>query len=212
MVSIHHSFSYNPVSRKKNRMSSILTFLNRSRKLFTLKNCSLIRVKSLHSMRMCLMVWGIWHVKHCGCCSCFSMKESKSCMTNAQPRYNDLFSFLKAGLHSPKVGWIWKSLLWMLLFQCCCHFSWRNLLILGFNSVYGILNLSGIISKADLTDLAAESTFSFPLTLMWLGIQHRDISLQFGIESNLLNSLIIREFSSFYDLMIVRQKATLRIW
>ena len=50
--------------------------------------------------------------------------------------------FFKAGRHSRKVSWIWKSLLWMLLFQCCCHFVWMNLLIVGFRSIYGILNLT----------------------------------------------------------------------
>ena len=65
-----------------------------------------------------------------------------------------LLNFFDAGLHFPKVGCIWKSLLWMLLLHCCCHFVWRNLLIVGFRSVYGILDLSGFRSKAD---LAAES-------------------------------------------------------
>ena len=55
-----------------------------------------------------------------------------------------LLDFLNAGLHSRKVGWIWKSLLWMLLLHYCCHFVWRNLLIFGFRSVYGILDLSGV--------------------------------------------------------------------
>ena len=49
--------------------------------------------------------------------------------------------FLKAGLHSPKMGLIKKSLLWILC-QHCCHFVKKNILILGFESVYGILNLS----------------------------------------------------------------------
>ena len=49
----------------------------------------------------------------------------------------------------------------------------------------------GVRSKAD---LAAESALSFPLTPMWLGIQHIIISFLFDIESNLLNSLMIRGF------------------
>ena len=97
-----------------------------------------------------------------------------------------LLDFLKAGLHSPKVGWIWKP---------CWHFAWGNLLILGLKSVYGILNLLGIISKAD---LAAEPALSFPLALIWLGIKHVRVSLQFDIESSLLNSEIIRGFSIFF--------------
>ena len=76
-----------------------------------------------------------------------------------------LLDFLDTGFHSPKMGWIWKSLLWMLLLHCCCHFVWRNLLIVGFRSVYGILDLSTVRSKVD---LAAKSALSFPLTPMWL--------------------------------------------
>ena len=67
---------------------------------------------------------------------------------------------LKAGLHSPKVGFIWKSLLLMLLFQHCCHFVRKNLLIWGFKSVYGMEILLGLRSKAN---LAAESALSFLL-------------------------------------------------
>ena len=87
-------------------------------------------------------------------------------------------------------------------------FCVKELLILGFRSLYGILNLSGVRLKAD---SAAESPLSFPLTPMWLGIQHIIISLLFDIESCLLNSLIIREFSNFYCLMIVRLRVSLRI-
>ena len=105
-----------------------------------------------------------------------------------------LLDFLNAGLHSPKVGWIWKSLLWISLLHCCCHFVWRNLLIVGFRSVYGILDLSVVRSKAD---LAAESALSFPLTPMLLGVQHMIISFLFDIESNLFNSLMIRGLWNF---------------
>ena len=170
MISIQHIFCYNPISLKKDRTSFILTLLNRS--LFTLKNCFLMKAKALHSTRTCLIVQGIWHVKHCGCCSCFSIKEWVSLVWSM--RNQDIMTcsfpdFLKAGLHSPKAGWIWKSLLWMLSFQLYCHFVWRSLLTLGFRSVYGILNLSGVKSKAG---LGAKSVLSFPLTPMWFGIQH----------------------------------------
>ena len=104
-----------------------------------------------------------------------------------------LLDFLKAGLHSPKVGWIWKSLLWMLSFHHFYHFVWRNLLIWGFRSVYGIQNLSRFRSKAD---LAAESALSL-LPPMWLRIQHIIMYLQFDIEFSLFNSLMIRGFSNF---------------
>ena len=65
---------------------------------------------------------------------------------------------------------------------------------MGFRSINGILNLSGVRSKAD---MATDSALSFPLTPMWLGIQHIIISLQLDIKSILLNSLIIKGFSSF---------------
>ena len=87
-----HIFWYKTIFLKKDKTSSILTFLNRLLKLFTLKNCFLTRVKSLHSMRMSLMVQGVWHVKHCGDCSYFNIIECKFCMTNMQLGYNDLFS------------------------------------------------------------------------------------------------------------------------
>ena len=49
-------FWSNPVSLNKDRSSSILAFSNRSLKLFTLKNRFLMRAKSRHSMRTCLML------------------------------------------------------------------------------------------------------------------------------------------------------------
>ena len=71
--------------------------------------------------------------------------------------------------------------------------------------------LSQVRSKAD---LAVESALSFPLIPIWLEIQHIIISLWLDTESSLLNSLIIRVFSSFffYYLMIVKLRASLRIW
>ena len=106
---------------------------------------------------MCLTVQVVWQVEHSGCGSCFKMKEWVSLVwpiRNRDIKTCSLLDFLDASLHSPMMGWIWKSLLWMLLLHCCCHFVWKNLLIVGFRSVYGILDLSGVRSKAD---LAAES-------------------------------------------------------
>ena len=56
-------------------------------------------------------------------------------------------------------------------------FMRRNLLIVSFRSVYGILDLSGVRYK---TDLPAKSALSFPLTSMWLRVQHIIISFLFG--------------------------------
>ena len=44
--------------------------------------------------------------------------------------------------------------------------------------------------------MAAKSALSFPLTPMWLGVQHIIISFLFDIVSNLLNSLMIKGFSN----------------
>ena len=71
---------------------------------------------------------------------------------------NDLFWSWFSESWSPfsQTGLDQEEFVYMSLFQCCCHFAWRNLFILGFRSVYGILNFSGVRSKANLT---AESVF-----------------------------------------------------
>ena len=145
------------------------------------ENCILITAKALHSIRICLTVQDVWQVKHCDCCPCFNMKVWVNLewpMRNRDIMTCSLLDFLKAGLHSPKLGWIWKSLLWMFMSHRCCHFVWKNLLIVGFKSVYGMEITSGLRPKAD---LAAESALSFPLTPMWLGIQHKIIFLWLGM-------------------------------
>ena len=73
-------------------------------------------------------------------------------------------------------------------------FCLRNLLIVGFKSVYGTERTSRLRCGAD---LAAKSALSFPLTLMWLGIQHKIIFLWLDSESSLVSSLTINGFSSF---------------
>ena len=156
---------------------------------------------------MCLTVQVVWQVKHCGCGSCFRMKEWVSLVwliRNRDITTCSLLDFLDADLHSPKVGWIWKSLLWKLLLHRCCYFVWSNSSIVGSRSVYGILDLSGVRSKAD---LAAESAPSFPLTPICLGVQHIIISFLFDIESNLLNSLMIRRFWNFLFLNDIKTKS-----
>ena len=114
--------------------------------------------------------------------------ESKPCMTNSQSGYNDLFSSRCSKSWSPfSQGELnLEEFLWMFMSHRCCHFLWRNLLIIGFKSVYGMEITLGLRSKAD---LAAESAFSFPLTPTWLGIQHKIIFLSLDIESSLLSSL-----------------------
>ena len=128
-------------------------FSNNSVKLVTLKNRFLMTAKALHSIRMCLTVQVVWHVKHCGYGSCFSRKAWVSLVWPMHSRditTCSLLDPLKASLHSPKGGWIWKSLILMFMCYCCCHFLWRNLLIIGFKSVYGMEIALGLRSKADL--------------------------------------------------------------
>ena len=123
-----------------------------------------MRAKTLYSMEICLTVQGVWHVKHCGRCCFFSIKEWVNFVWRIRNQDIGTFSldFLKAGLHSPKV----KKILWMLLFKRCGLLARKNLLILVFKSVYGILNLSDARPKSD---LAAESALLFPHTPIWLG-------------------------------------------
>ena len=121
-------------------------------------------LKTLHSRRTCLIVQGVWRVEHCGCCSCLSIKECVSLLWPIRNRVIVTCSFRdfrKAGRHSPKKGLTWNSLLLEFLFLRCCHFLWRKLFILGFRSVYGMLYLSGVKSKAD---FATASALWFPLT------------------------------------------------
>ena len=135
MVSFHHIFWYNPFSLKKDWRPSILTLSNRSLKQFTLKNRFLMRAKALNSMRTYLTVQGVWYVKHCGCCSCFSMKEWVSLVWPIRNQYIMTFSlldFLKAGLHFSKVGWIWKSLWWVLVILVLLLFYVKEFVDLGF--------------------------------------------------------------------------------
>ena len=89
MVSIHHILWYNPISLKKDRTSSTLTFSNKSLKLFTLKNKNSTFYENIFSGVRCLT--GETQVKHCGCTSCLSIKERvKPRVTNSQSGYNDL--------------------------------------------------------------------------------------------------------------------------
>ena len=133
-------------------------------------------------------------MSHMGGCCCLRMKEWVSLVwpiSSLDIMTSSILDFRNAGLHSPKAGLTWKSLLLMLSFQHCYHFVTKNLFICDFKSVYGMLVLSGLRSKAD---FAAESALSLPLTPMWFGIQHIIISLWLDIESSLFSSLIINVF------------------
>ena len=66
--------------------------------------------------------------------------------------------FSKVDFHSSEVGFIKISRLRILLARRCGCLVEENILILDLKSVFGIFNLSRIMSKAD---LAPESEFSF---------------------------------------------------
>ena len=141
-------------------------FSNNSVKLVTLKNRFLMTAKALHSIRMCLTVQVVWHVKHCGCGSCFSLKEWVSLvwpMHNRDIATCSLLDILKAGLHSPKVGWIWKSLLWMFISHRCCQGNWESWLII-------VDDLVLLIIRPILTLSSSYWTLSF--VLKWLQQRH----------------------------------------
>ena len=81
-----------PCGGFKRLMSSILTFSNKSVKLFTWKNRFLITAKVLHSIRKCLTVQVVWQVKHRGCGSCFKMKEWVSLVWPIRNLFTSWFS------------------------------------------------------------------------------------------------------------------------
>ena len=67
----------------------------------------------------------------------------------------------------------------MLLVEHFCQFVRRNRLILGFKSVYGILNLSGVKSK---TDLAVESTLiSSHSNVAWYPAYKNLFRVEYGV-------------------------------
>ena len=133
-------------------------------------------------------------------------RVNKPGMTNAQSGYNDLFYswFSKSWSPFSQGRLNLEAFIVDVIVSLPLHFVWRNLLIVGFKSVYGMEILSGLRSKAN---LAAESALSFPLTPIWFGIQCIIISLWLDIESSLLSSLTINGFSSFLFLSDVNTES-----
>ena len=106
------------LSLSRRTTSSILTFSNRSAKLFTLKNSFLIKAKALHSIRMCLAVKVFWQVKHCGRGSYFRMKEWVSLLRSIRNRdiTTCCLDFLDAGSTLPRLAEFWRV-------YCGCFYS-----------------------------------------------------------------------------------------
>ena len=122
-------------------------------------------------------------------------KVGESCMTYMQSGYNDLFHSWFSKCWSPfsQSGLDLEELIINAIIPALLSFCNKEPIYLCFKSVYGMLVLSGLRSKAD---FAAESALSLPLTPMWLGIQDMIISLWLDIEFSLFSSLIINGFSS----------------
>ena len=135
--------------------------------------CSSVRSPTPSHTQTFQIKWEVYFSKNCvvvfivsSLWFCMYMHMCLVCNRMTKAQWIDLF-LIKAGLQYPTGRWIWKSLLWVLLFKRCYHFAFRNLLVLAFKSEYRILNMLGVRSLAD---LAAETGFSFPLTLKWIRI------------------------------------------
>ena len=193
------------------RTSSILTFSNKSVKLFILKSCLLMKAKTLHSENVFngarrltrQTLWLLFLFQY--------EKVSKLCMTNSQSGYFDLFSSWFSKSWSPffQSGLGLEEFIVDVIIPALLPFCVKEFIDFGFQ--VSIWNPEYVGSRFQ-ADLAAESALSFPLTPMHLEIQHIIISLLFDIESSQLNSFIIRGFSGGYCLMIVRPRVSLRIW
>ena len=109
-------------------------------------------VRFLHSINMDITVFGFPH-EHFSGSFCFSMKEWVNLvypMGNWVREVPFCLILLGSGFLSFKMGCM-KYSLWVFSFHSCCHFFISIWLILGFRSVYGILEfVLGIMLSADL--------------------------------------------------------------
>ena len=139
---------------------------------------------SVHSMRMCFMVY--WSGMHNILVVVFlrvhksvlSLYDLSEVWTMSFP----LFGFFKLCFHSPNAGLICNNLSFSLLFQCCCLCCCMYLFIL--KSVWGILNFFSVVRF--MTDPVALSTWSFPLIPVWLEFQNYDTQI-LGVSFTLSN-------------------------
>ena len=109
---------------KNNKMLHRLNFSNRLFILFVLP----------YEKPKLSILWEIFNYEECLTCYTLVLLSSlhiKECVTLARPMRNQdivncsFLDFLKAGFHFPYVRFIRKSLLCMLLFQCCCQLYGR---------------------------------------------------------------------------------------
>ena len=93
---------------------------------------------------MCFTIKDVWYTLNSGWFSCLSKEDCVSLVWSIPDWDMVTCSFLKPGFHSSYAGFYWEKLhLW--LFQFCCLFFWKNMLILVFMSVHETLNLLGDI-------------------------------------------------------------------
>ena len=139
----------------------------------------------------------VWHVKHWMWFLFQYERVSQPWMTNAQSEYNDLFSYRcsKSWSTFSQSGLNLEEFIMDVHVSSLLSFFVKEFTDYRFQiGIWNGENLDWLRSDAD---LAAESALSFPLTPMWLGIQHKIIFLRLDIESSLLSSLTIYGFSSY---------------
>ena len=155
---------------------SICTSWNNCLMLSTWKQLFLTCAKSPHSKRKWHTVTGASKQAHCGSSSPSSKYE---CVTLVWPKRSwakttSLLMFRTTDWCSPIVGFVSISLFPICLFHEVCHWSKIYLLIDGLKLENGILKEVG---SNESNVFACWSTISFPRIPIWLGIQHRTISL-----------------------------------
>ena len=134
------------IKKKKNRISFMLIFSKRSFILFALKRHFLMWVKALHSKQKCLTLQNFWHGIHWGCCSLFEYKRvCKSCVTNPESRYSDLFFFGFSECWSPNVCLIKKSYIEKLVIFCVFFLAFSLKKSIYFRFQIRIWNLGMIL-------------------------------------------------------------------
>ena len=151
------------------------TFSNKSFNVWALKNKRRCSAKSTQSIKICFTVSGAWHGMHCGWSSFLRRYEFVKWVWPIRQRERTTSSLrtdLFPWCHSPKVGFISRSLLNEALFHVDCHFDRIYVFKFGLKSVKGSLILDSCKDWACFADISASS---FPLIPIWLGIQQKTI-------------------------------------
>jgi len=137
---------------------------------------------SAHSRRKCLTVGGQRQAVHSGRSSPVRRYECVSLVCSIRSRLitTESLRFSPAHTVSPMTGFMEFNLLFVQLFQLCCHLFKQSVEICG-NMSCGQILLQVMIEF--IAALATVSAFSFPLIPMWLGIQQKTMDLPFCVSS-----------------------------